>query len=134
MAIEAFLRVRMSAQDAHYGGDLVAGAKMMSLFGDLATELAIKHDCDEGLLRVYDKVEFLAPVYAGDFIEARGKIVSAGNTSRRIECEARKVIAASRDPAQPSAAYVLEQPIVVARAVGVTVVPKDMQRKRKEAG
>lgn len=130
MEIEAFLRVRMSAQDAHYGGDLVAGAKMMSLFGDLATELAIKSDSDEGLLRVYDKVEFLAPVYAGDFIEATGRIVSVGNTSRRIECEARKVIAASRDPAEPSAAYVLDEPIVVARAAGVTVVPKDKQKKK----
>ena len=51
-----------------------------ALFGDVATELCIRHDGDEGLFRAYDSVEFLAPVYAGDFIEAEGEIVSVGNT------------------------------------------------------
>jgi len=130
MELESRLRVRMSAQDAHYGGELVAGARMMSLFGDVATELAIVHDGDEGLLRVYENVEFLAPVYAGDFIEASGRIVEVGKTSRRIEFVARKVIAAAPTPEQPSAADVLEEPVVVARAVGVTVVPADKQRAK----
>ena len=66
---EAKLRVRMSSQDAHYAGNLVDGARILQLFGDLATELTIRYDGDEGLLRAYDSVEFLAPVYGGDFLE-----------------------------------------------------------------
>ena len=108
MTEEATIRVRMSGRDAHYGGGLVAGATILALFGDIATELAIRHDGDEGLLRVYENVEFLAPVYAGDFIEATGKIVQVGNTSRKIEFVARKVIASSRISGQLSAADVLE--------------------------
>lgn len=130
MAIEAFLRVRISEQDAHYGGGLVAGSKMMEIFGDVGTELAIKNDGDEGLLRAYEKVEFLAPVYAGDYIEATGKIVRVGNTSRIAEFEARKVIAYSNDPAQPSVAEILAEPIIVAKATMVFVVLKERQRKK----
>lgn len=127
--VESTIRVRMSARDAHYGGELVAGATMMALFGDIATEIAIIQDGDEGLLRIYENVEFLAPVYAGDFIEATGKLVTVGNTSRKIEFVAKKIIEASRDINSPSAADVLPEPIIVARATGVTVVPKQYQRK-----
>lgn len=125
---EVTLRVRMSQSDAHYGGNLVAGAKMMELFGDLATELTIRHDGDEGLLAGYESVEFLAPVYAGDFIEATGRMVSAGYTSRRCEFEARKV-AVPRPDVNDSAADALDEPIVVARAIGTTVVKQDRQRR-----
>lgn len=125
---EATLRVRMSQSDAHYGGNLVAGAKMMELFGDLATELTIRQDGDEGLLAGYESVEFLAPVYSGDFIEATGRILSAGTTSRRCEFEARKV-AVPRPDVNDSAADSLDEPIVVARAIGTTVVKKDRQRR-----
>jgi len=58
---EAKLRLRMSSRDAHYAGNLVDGARILNLFGDLATELTIRYDGDEGLLRAYDNVEFLAP-------------------------------------------------------------------------
>ena len=71
--IKATIRLRMSAHDAHYGGNLVDGARMLGLFGDVATELLIRHDGDEGLFRAYDSVEFLAPVFAGDYIEAGAK-------------------------------------------------------------
>ncbi|HCJ58156.1 MAG TPA: 3-aminobutyryl-CoA ammonia lyase, partial [Clostridiaceae bacterium] len=67
---KAVIRLRMSAHDAHYGGNLVDGARMLGLFGDVATELLIRNDGDEGLFCAYDMVEFLAPVYAGDYIEA----------------------------------------------------------------
>ena len=87
----------MSAKDAHYGGNLVDGAHMVHLFGDVATELLIMHDGDEGLFVAYDNVEFLAPVYAGDYIEAVGEIVKVGNTSRKMVFEARKVVAARPD-------------------------------------
>ncbi|MFL5661630.1 MAG: hotdog fold domain-containing protein, partial [Ktedonobacteraceae bacterium] len=86
------IRVRLSASDAHYGGQLVNGAHMLALFGDVATELAILCDGDEGLLVGYEKIEFLAPLFAGDFIEASGRITKIGRTSRRMEFEARKVI------------------------------------------
>ena len=82
--MQVTIRVRMSAHDAHYGGNLVDGAKMLELFGDVATELLIRRDGDEGLFCAYDMVEFKAPVYAGDYIEATGEIVSEGNTSRKM--------------------------------------------------
>ena len=72
--ITSTLRLRMSAKDAHYGGNLVDGAHMVHLFGDVATELLIKCDGDEGLFCAYDNIEFLAPTYAGDYIEAYGEI------------------------------------------------------------
>jgi 3-aminobutyryl-CoA ammonia-lyase len=126
--ITAMLRVRMSANDAHYGGQLVNGAHMLSLFGDLATELAIICDGDEGLLVSYESVEFKAPLYAGDFVEVYGRITHIGHTSRRVEFECRKVIAARSDISD-SAADVLEEPILIGRAVGTTVVKLDRQRK-----
>ena len=91
------LRVRMSAKDAHYGGNLVDGAHMLHLFGDVATELLIRCDGDEGLFCAYDNIEFLAPVYAGDYIEAKGEITYIGNTSRKMTFTAYKVITARPD-------------------------------------
>ena len=125
--MQVTIRVRMSAHDAHYGGNLVDGAKMLELFGDVATELLIRRDGDEGLFCAYDMVEFKAPVYAGDFIEATGEIVSEGNTSRKMKFEARKVITARPD-INDSAAEVLAEPILVCRASGTCVTPKDKQR------
>jgi len=130
--LSAMIRVRMSTNDAHYGGQLVNGAHMLSLFGDVATELAIICDGDEGLLVSYENVEFLAPLYAGDYIEAYGRITKIGHTSRRMEFEARKVIAARPDISD-SAADVLEQPIIVGRAIGTTVVKAERQRKTRTA-
>ena len=125
---KSMIRVRMSSGDAHYGGNLVDGAHMLALFGDVATELLIIQDGDEGLFCAYDNVEFLAPVYAGDFIEAVGEIVKVGNTSRKMVFEARKVIA-PRPDVSPSAADVLTEPVVVCRASGTCVTPKGCQRK-----
>ena len=126
--MKSVIRLRMSAHDAHYGGNLVDGARMLGLFGDVATELLILNDGDEGLFKAYDEVEFMAPVFAGDYIEAVGEIVSVGNTSRKMVFEARKVIA-PRPDINDSASDVLEEPIVVCRASGTCVVPKDKQRK-----
>ncbi len=130
--LSATIRVRMSANDAHYGGQLINGAHMLSLFGDVATELAIMCDGDEGLLVSYENVEFLAPLHAGDYIEAHGRITKVGRTSRRMEFEAHKVIAARPDISD-SAADVLEQPVVVGRAIGTTVVKAERQRKTHKA-
>jgi len=117
----------MSSHDAHYGGNLVDGARMLQLFGDVATELLILQDGDEGLFAAYEQVEFLAPVYAGDYIEASGEIVKVGNSSRKMVFEARKVIM-PRPDLNESAADALSEPIVVCRAVGTCVVPKSKQR------
>lgn len=128
MGAKSIIRLRMSAHDAHYGGNLVDGARMLQLFGDVATELLIINDGDEGLFKAYDNVEFIAPVFAGDYIEAEGEIVSVGNTSRKMVFEARKVIAPRTDISD-SAADVLAEPVVVCRASGTCVVPKKCQRK-----
>ena len=130
--LTAMIRVRLSANDAHYGGQLVNGAHMLSLFGDVATELAIRCDGDEGLLAGYENVEFLAPLYSGDYVEVTGHISKTGRTSRRIEFEARKVITVRLDIGD-SAADVLDPPIVVGRAIGTTVVKAERQRKTRTA-
>ncbi|MDP9330933.1 MAG: 3-aminobutyryl-CoA ammonia lyase [Actinomycetota bacterium] len=123
----ASIRRRFGSEDAHYGGNLVAGAKQLEIVGDLITELAMKHDGDEGLFRAYESVEFLAPLYAGDWIEANGKIVRVGNTSRACEFEVWKIGGARPDISE-SAADFLDEPILTCRAVGTTVVPKEHQR------
>ena len=130
MAQTAMIRVRMSSHDAHYGGNLVDGARMLQLFGDVATELLIRHDGDEGLFRAYDSVEFLAPVYAGDYIEATGEIVNAGNSSRKMVFTAKKVIV-PRPDISPSAADLLVEPVIVCKASGTCVTPKENQRISK---
>lgn len=126
---KVILHVRMGNGDAHYAGNLVNGARMLDFFGDVATELLIRMDGDEGLFRTYEHVDFLAPVYAGDFMEYHGWIESAGNTSRRMKFEAYKIIVpAAGNEAGVSAADVLAEPILVGKAEGICVVPKACQR------
>ncbi|MFU8805209.1 MAG: hotdog domain-containing protein [Bradymonadaceae bacterium] len=121
---EVMMRMRIGMEHVHYAGDLVDGALMLKLFGDVATELLIRHDGDEGLFRAYDSVEFLAPVQGGDYIEAVGRITRVGNTSRKMDFEARKVIRLTGNPENPGEAEVLDEPIVVCRASGTCVVVK----------
>jgi len=127
-SLTGLIRLRMSAHDAHYGGNLVDGARVLALFGDVATELLIRLDGDEGLFVAYDNVEFLAPVYAGDYVEAHGRITKTGNTSRTMQFEARKVIAARPDVNESAADY-LPEPIVVCRATGTCVTPREKKRR-----
>jgi 3-aminobutyryl-CoA ammonia-lyase len=110
------------ASHAHYGGSLVDGAYVLGLFGDVATEAAIRMDGDEGLFASYSDVQFRAPVRAGDVIEATATVIRTGRRSRDLAFEARVVCRA--DPARgPSAAAVLDEPIVVVTATGTVVVP-----------
>jgi 3-aminobutyryl-CoA ammonia-lyase len=110
------------ASHAHYGGSLVDGAYVLGLFGDVATEAAIRMDGDEGLFASYSDVQFRAPVRAGDVIEASGTVVRTGRRSRQLSFEARVVCRA--DPARgPSAATVLAETIIVVTATGTVVVP-----------
>lgn len=123
------IRVRMSTHDAHYAGDLVNGARMLDFFGDVATELLIRLDGDEGLFCTYEHVDFLAPVFAGDFMEYHGWFETVGNSSRRMKFEAYKVIEPAKgEGMEVSAANVLNPPILVGRAEGICVVPKKCQR------
>ncbi|MBD3194515.1 MAG: 3-aminobutyryl-CoA ammonia lyase [Candidatus Lokiarchaeota archaeon] len=126
--MKSIIRLRLSQNDAHYGGDLIDGAKMLELFGDVATDLLIKNDGDEGLFRAYEDIEFLAPVYAGDFIEVIGELIHTGNTSRKMRFIAKKVITLRKD-INDSAADYLKEPIIVCKASGTCVVPKEKQRK-----
>jgi 3-aminobutyryl-CoA ammonia-lyase len=122
------LRLRVGAEQAHYGGGLVDGAYVLKLFGDAATELLVRHDGDEGLFRAYASVDFLAPVRAGDYLEVEAALIRVGRTSREMQFEARKVIASGGS--SDSSALRLEPPVVVARAVGTCVVPFERQSRR----
>ncbi|HSW10106.1 MAG TPA: hotdog domain-containing protein [Bacillota bacterium] len=131
---QVVLRFRAGPADAHYAGNLVAGGRILQWFGDAATALCIMHDGDEGLFVAYDRVEFVAPVHAGDFLEVRGRITRTGNTSRGMSFEAYKFIGAAGAGSRESAADVLEPPLLVARASGTCVVPAQRRRKRGETG
>ena len=110
------------ASHAHYGGNLVDGAYVLGLFGDVATEVAIRTDGDEGLFASYSDVQFRAPVLAGDVIEVTATVVRTGNRSRDLAFEARVVCRA--DPGQSaSASVVLAEPLIAVTATGTIVVP-----------
>ena len=106
----------------HYGGDLVDGAYLLGMFGDVATELCIRSDADEGLFASYADVQFLAPLRAGDVVEVTGTITRVGRRSREVSFEAR-VTCRAAPQRSPSAADVLAEPLVVVRATGTVVVP-----------
>jgi 3-aminobutyryl-CoA ammonia-lyase len=107
---------------AHYGGNLVDGAYVLAMFGDVATELCIRTDGDEGLFAGYDDVAFRGPVIAGDVLEATATLTRVGRRSRAVSFEARVVCRATPD-VSPSAADVLDAPLVVTTATGTVVVP-----------
>jgi len=107
---------------AHYGGNLVDGAYALGLFGDVATEACIVMAGDEGLFASYSDVQFRAPVLAGDVIEVTAQVTSAGRRSRVLSFTATVVCRA--DPERgPSAARVLDEPLVAVTATGTVVLP-----------
>ena len=107
---------------AHYGGDLVDGAYVLGMFGDVATELCIRTDGDEGLFAGYSDVAFRAPVRAGDVLEATATVTRVGTRSRTVAFEARVVCRATPE-LSASAATVLPEPIVCTTATGTVVIP-----------
>ncbi|HUK69869.1 MAG TPA: hotdog domain-containing protein [Streptosporangiaceae bacterium] len=107
---------------AHYGGSLVDGAYVLGLFGDVATEVCIRLDGDEGLLAGYSAVQFSAPVRAGDVIEATATVTRVGRRSRELAFQAR-VVCRAEPAGGPAAARVLGEPIVAVTATGTVVVP-----------
>lgn len=118
---EVLHRIRISQRDAHYGGGLVDGARILALLGDAATELMIRTDGDEGLLAAYEQVQFLSPTHAGDFLEIRARLASEGRRSRRIELSAHRYI--EPEHGSESRAIVLKEPVPVCRALMVSVIP-----------
>jgi 3-aminobutyryl-CoA ammonia-lyase len=110
------------ASHAHYGGNLVDGAYVLGLFGDVATEVAIRTDGDEGMFASYSDVQFRAPVLAGDVIEVTATVVRTGNRSRDLAFEAR-VLCRANPGAGASASVVLAEPLIAVTATGTIVVP-----------
>lgn len=108
---------------AHYAGNLVDGAYALAMFGDVATEVCIRTDGDEGLFASYSDVQFRAPVRAGDVVEVRAQVTRVGTRSRTIEFECR-VVCRGRPDRGDSAAEVLDPPIVAVTATGTVVVPQ----------
>ncbi|WP_432968042.1 hotdog domain-containing protein [Dactylosporangium sp. CA-233914] len=107
---------------AHYGGNLVDGAYSLGLFGDAATELCIRTDGDEGLFAGYGTVTFHAPVYAGDVVEVTAVVVGQGRRSRTVEFTCHVTCRAAPDRG-PSAADVVDPPLLAVSATGTVVVP-----------
>jgi 3-aminobutyryl-CoA ammonia-lyase len=107
---------------AHYGGNLVDGAYVLGLFGDVATEACIRTDGDEGLFASYSDVQFRAPVLAGDVLEVTATITRVGSRSRGLSFEA-KVVCRAEPERGPSAATVLAEPVIAVTASGTVVVP-----------
>ena len=107
---------------AHYAGNLVDGAYSLGLFGDVATEMCILTDGDEGLFASYSDVQFKQPVRAGDVLEVTAEVVAVGSRSRTLRFRA-LVVARARDGGSPSGAAVLDEPVVATTATGVVVVP-----------
>ena len=107
---------------AHYGGNLVDGAYVLGLFGDVATEVSIRADGDEGLFAAYSDVQFAAPVLAGDVLEVTATITRVGRRSRELRFEATVLCRADPDRGR-SAARVLDEPLVVVTATGTVVAP-----------
>ena len=108
---------------AHYAGNLVAGAYSLALFGDVATEMCIRTDGDEGLFASYSDVQFKAPVRAGDVLEIVCELVKAGNRSRLLDLSVTVVARGAATQERPGAAEMLDPPLVATTATGTVVVP-----------
>ena len=109
--------------DAHYAGHLVDGAYSLKLFGDVATEMCIRTDGDEGLFASYSDVQFRAPVRAGDVLEVTCDLVRVGTRSRVMEFAVLVVARGAATAERPGAAELLTEPIVATTATGTVVVP-----------
>ena len=108
---------------AHYAGNLVDGAYSLALFGDVATEMCIVTDGDEGLFASYADVQFLAPVRAGDVLEVSCEITRVGTRSRALAFAVHVVARGAATAEQPGAAEVLDPPLLATTATGTVVVP-----------
>ncbi len=115
--------------DAHYAGGLVDGAYGLGMFGDVATDLCIRTDGDEGLFAGYEEVQFHAPVRGGDVVEASAEVVAVGRRSRRVAFTLHVVGRGDPEPARPGRARVLTPAVLATTAVGTVVVPEPTRRE-----
>ena len=127
MAAEVGMRVvhrrYVPYSHAHYAGDLVDGAYSLGLFGDVATEMCIRTDGDEGLFASYSDVQFRAPVRAGDVLEVSCELVRVGTRSRVMDFAAHVVARGAATAQRPGAADLLAEPVLATSATGTVVVP-----------
>jgi 3-aminobutyryl-CoA ammonia-lyase len=122
-----YLRVRFGLHDTHYSGGLIPAATILKTFADCSSEIGIRLDGVDGYLAAYETAEFLKPVYAGDYVEFRARLLSKGNRSRRISVEARRCMEAKEFEGGLSGGIFHDPPEVVARAVMVAVRPRDVR-------
>jgi acyl dehydratase len=119
--------VRMSSRDAHYGGDIVAGARLLELFGDAVTGLTAVRDGDEGLVANWEEVRFHKPVHPGDFIRVDARVLKTTRLRRSMKVTAHRII---RSPSnQHTSVEPVEPAECVADAAGVVVIPFAVARK-----
>jgi 3-aminobutyryl-CoA ammonia-lyase len=122
---EGFLRIRFGLLDTHYHGGLIPAAIILRSFADCSSEIGLRMDGVDGYLAAYESADFLKPVYAGDYVEIRARVVSKGNRSRRVAIEAHRVVEGKESGGGLSRGVVHDPPELVARAVLVAVRPKD---------
>ena len=127
---EASIETRV---DSHYANEIVSLGTIVELFGMAGGKLSMMLDGDAGLMRAFEKVEFLAPAYQGDYLRVTARLLSVGRTSRRRSYEAHVVARSYGIGTAPSHGKVLEEPILVARATGTTATPLELQRTTPEA-
>ncbi|HVV75621.1 MAG TPA: hotdog domain-containing protein [Mycobacteriales bacterium] len=121
----ASIRLRLSPTDARYAGGLAAGSTAMAIFADLETELSLLEGGDEGLCAGYESVEFLAPLRVGDFVEATGRVVARGRSSRKCTVELYKVLSVDDD----GVLVKQDGPVLAARATVTIVVGKTIAER-----
>lgn len=121
---ETMIRVRMSASEAHYAGELVNGSHTVELMGDVATNLMIMNDGNEGTCMGYDMIKFTAPTYAGDFIEVDGRIIGEYDNKRKIQLRSFKIAENARIAEQDSAVKVYENPVMTVEAIATYEIPR----------
>jgi 3-aminobutyryl-CoA ammonia-lyase len=122
---EGFLRLRLGMQDTHYAKGLIPAATVLRLFADCSSELGIRIDGTDGYLAAYEKVEFLKPLYAGDYVEVRARRLSTGNRSRRTQVELRRCMERRELAGGLSGGIFHDPPELIAHGVMVGVRPKE---------
>ena len=110
----------MPFSHADYAGNLVYSAYSLAALGDVATEMCILTDGDEGLFASCSDVQFKAPVRAGHVIEITARILRVGRRSPEVGSGPRR---RSRRLLPRQVRAYLQDPPVVATTSGGVVVP-----------
>lgn len=114
--------------DSHYTDRVVSLGTIVEMFGIAGTKLAYAIDGDGGLMRAFENVEFLAPVYHGDYVRCTARLLAVGRTSRKRSYELHVTARTHGVGPLPTSGAVLDPPILAARATGYTVTPLERQR------